>query len=336
MRSPQLYKTTALTLACFCVPLVNAGARYGKKAGKSHQGSIRRNPGERSYGKGKGGVKDSRGGGAGKTSRSARGSRGRGKSYNPYNRSPSLVSSETLSSTATGEVEDRIEYDAVQKHLNALADSVGSDDPSEIEAQSRANPGDMGFRFQKIECDSENDGIFPLVADDYPMGGRKADFIRENCYAWSVLKDDDYELHGVDVEYVYIENYLGWPKHCGEEGFWEEFEHVVDVQIQRKAGVPFDQILSMPMPRIWEGHTTDQIAENVHNEYPVEHQSDHLKYIWHDKVHLDYEITPWRSKRDFIGYEVRLAEILSWGVSVVSAINFKVKWIAGRARPEVS
>ena len=52
-------------------------------------------------------------------------------------------------------------------------------------------------------------------------------------------------------------------------------------------------------------------------------------------LEIDHTCTPFRSKYDFIGEQVRLSTLNTWSIGVVSAVNFYAKHHVGRARPEV-
>mmetsp|Transcript_19647 Transcript_19647/g.32597 ORF Transcript_19647/g.32597 Transcript_19647/m.32597 type:complete len:208 (-) Transcript_19647:123-746(-) len=49
---------------------------------------------------------------------------------------------------------------------------------------------------------------------------------------------------------------------------------------------------------------------------------------------MDRTIVPSKDYVDFLRYEVALAEINTWAISMIGPYNFAIKWHVGRARPE--
>lgn len=49
---------------------------------------------------------------------------------------------------------------------------------------------------------------------------------------------------------------------------------------------------------------------------------------------MDRTIVPSKDYVDFLRYEVTLAEINTWAISMIGPYNFGFKWAGGRARPE--
>lgn len=201
--------------------------------------------------------------------------------------------------------------------------------------EPQTEAGDLGVRFNKIPFpNGAPPGFFPLSERDYPVRGDIADILQEQSLGASIVTTRDFELHG-DRPEDYIQKIGGLPSMPNsnpEHPFWKELEEVVDAQLDRLGGVNPTAI--MTLPALWEGFNIEQVADAVHDEYPGYWQAELLKNLWAEGVSIDYEILPFRSRLDFIGLQVRLADLNTWAIGIVSAPNFCLKWSAGRARPE--
>lgn len=209
--------------------------------------------------------------------------------------------------------------------------------PTFEETEADIIPRDLGYRFSKTECDSSHvpDNMFPLTSEDFPLtiGGDVTHTLKHYCEAWSIMTVDDYELRNVNMDAVARE--LGErPSHPGEEHYWNELEEVIRVQISRRLGEPLSSITDAPLPDTWENFTPEDCADAVHNEFPGSHHQKLIERFVNEGVDHDYDVVPFRSKSDFVGHEVRMADLLTWAIGVTGPINFRTKWVHGRIRPE--
>jgi hypothetical protein len=109
---------------------------------------------------------------------------------------------------------------------------------------------------------------------------------------------------------------------------------VLDIQEDRRSSTasPADLIL---LPDIWTGKSLDDVAEAVHGEHPASHPLELVKTFFDQQdLQIDYDILPFRSQRDFVGLEVRMADMMTWAFAAVAPTNFLMKWSVGRPRPE--
>lgn len=166
-----------------------------------------------------------------------------------------------------------------------------------------------------------------LPFTSYPLSDSLGQLIKTDSVAATPNTASD--LPDVDAASL-IAAVGGYPPFPGEELFWEEMTEVVDIQLARRAGAdsPF------PLPAVWDGKSIDDVAEAVNDEYPGFWQQRLLETFWGEGLSLDYNIIPFHSNNDFIGRVVRLAELNTWSVSLVSNPNFLLKWTVGKLRPE--
>ena len=197
-------------------------------------------------------------------------------------------------------------------------------------------PGDLDVRFNKIPCNNPPDGLFPLKAEDYPISDETANILKNQSEGVSIVKDDDYELYGVHApDYIDLIGGLpSMPNSRANHDFWDEFRHVVLVQVARRNCLPANPNNLTRFPDLWNSFDIHEIAEAVHDEYPGYHQGKLLEWLWSQGVKIDYDILPFRSKSDFVGNQVRLAELNTWAIGAVAPTNFCIKWFVGRPRPE--
>jgi hypothetical protein len=179
---------------------------------------------------------------------------------------------------------------------------------------------DLLIRFSKIvfpDDASLYDLVLPLSPIDYPIRGVLADTLKRQSIAHSVITQDDFEVRNVSLSH-YIQAIGGMPSFPSSNSsaeFWNEFTEVMDIRQDRLDGVNATDL--MELPAIWSGYTLDQVADAVHDEYPASHHVELLKTFFGQGLELDYNILPFRSQRDFIGLEVRMADLLTWAFSVV-------------------
>jgi hypothetical protein len=108
---------------------------------------------------------------------------------------------------------------------------------------------------------------------------------------------------------------------------------VLEIQEARISGTVTPADL-MVFPDIWTGKSLDDVVDAVHDEYPASHHVELMKTFFGQGLELDYNILPFRSNRDFIGLEVRMADLVTWAFAAVAPTNFLMKWSVGRPRPE--
>jgi hypothetical protein len=82
------------------------------------------------------------------------------------------------------------------------------------------------------------------------------------------------------------------------------------------------------LPDIWTGKSVDEVAEAVHGEYPASHHVELVKTFLGQEFVIDINILPFRSKRDFIGLEVRLADMMTWAFAAVVSTSMN-GWMDG-------
>jgi hypothetical protein len=148
-----------------------------------------------------------------------------------------------------------------------------------------------------------------------------ADTLKLESIAHSVMTSDDFEVNNVDLAgYIQaIGGYPSFPSSDSSADFWVEFMQVLKIQQYRRSGdvTPAD---IMVLPNIWKGKSLDEVADAVHDEYPSSHHVDLVKSFFGEGLKIDYNILPFRSKRDFVGLEVRMADMVTWAfAAVVSA-----------------
>jgi hypothetical protein len=112
---------------------------------------------------------------------------------------------------------------------------------------------------------------------------------------------------------------LSFPSSNSSAGFWDDFMEVLEIQEDRLAGDVATADL-MVLPDIWAGKNLTAVADAVHDEYPASHHVELMKTFFGQGLTIDYNILPFRSQRDFIGLEVRMADLVTWAfAAVVSA-----------------
>lgn len=196
----------------------------------------------------------------------------------------------------------------------------------------------LNIRFNKIPPSPDSSysrNIFPLYAKDYPISKETALILRTETLGDSIVIADDYELYGVDAD-DYIAKVGGRPSMPASDPnheFWDELRHVVHVQLARRSNA--DPALLNRWPNLWSDFDIHDCAEAVHNEFPGTHPQELIKWILASgEIEMDYDIIPFRSKRDFVGLQLRLSELNTWAVGSVGATCFYMKWAVGRPRPE--
>lgn len=212
----------------------------------------------------------------------------------------SLLLSQLLNSSTTRSNTDN-QPDATQNKQ-----STGSD---------KADNQEKPFRFIKNNGPDVN---FPLTAD-------KLESLKNTNAVSPTLKTDSRVV--LDPN-----DFVPRPTNPSDEGFWDEFEQVVDMQITRRSGALAAS--EMDLPNIFSGMSMEEAAEAVHTDFPSKWPTELTKYLLADGAQMDSDIVPQRTEDDFVNRHVMLAELIGWAVSTVSPTTFAAKWEHGRARPE--
>jgi PAP2 superfamily len=204
------------------------------------------------------------------------------------------------------------------------------------------NNGDLGVRFNKFDFTSET-GMPPdhwarLTLEDYPIQGGKAQVLKRETSAGSVVTEEDhqfnYDCRQSAHEYILASGgYPTMPNSNPDHEFWAEFDEVVDWQLFRRLNA--DPNTLFRLPDLWKDWSISQVSESVHDEYPGSLQATFTEWLVKDKtLKLDQSIVPFRSQSDFLGKVVRSSFLNSWAVAEVGPITFFAKWAVGRPRPE--
>ena len=195
--------------------------------------------------------------------------------------------------------------------------------------------GDLGVRFSKFALINDPGASLTLEPEDYPMRGDLATMLKNDTNAVSVMTSDDPEVADSNTFDDYIRDVGGAPTFPNDDPnheFWDDFGVVVQAQVDRRAGKNLTDV--MIIPELWKTYNIDEIAENVHDEYPGLWQSLFLESLFAEGVALDYDVLPFRSRADFVGGLVRMSELNTWAIGNISPTNFLAKWSYGRPRPE--
>ncbi|MDP7039603.1 MAG: hypothetical protein QGI45_10630 [Myxococcota bacterium] len=136
----------------------------------------------------------------------------------------------------------------------------------------------------------------------------------------------------VDPRVCVQPDFLPKPTHPGDQGFWQEFEQIIDFQIARRNDAdPGDFV---DLPKIFADFDIHQAAEAVRADFPTHWPTALTQQFLSEGAKIDPSIIPPRSQDDFVNGPVLLARMIGWAVSEVSPSAFACKWKEGRARPE--
>lgn len=228
---------------------------------------------------------------------------------------------------------DRVEGKTGVKCVKELLENEVESGHEEDEAPSNDDYRDLGIRFNKFGRYHKNSTVAlpKLTAPDFPLQGATAEVLREHSNAVSVTLDNEFELQSMEMT-SYIKAMGGRPTMPGEIGFWNDLEEVIDMQLLRlQGGDPAELTV---WPKHWKDLSMTDIAEAVHDEYPGSLQSEYFTKLWKAKVPIDYDVLPKRCNNDFIGDQIRVVDLNTWAIRVVSPFSFCIKWAIGRPRPE--
>lgn len=175
------------------------------------------------------------------------------------------------------------------------------------------------FSFQK------HDG--PQVT--FPLDVKELEGLRNSNAVSPILVDDPRVV--VTPEELFA---LGIPEPTlpGDEGFWEEFEAVLDFQLARKKGEQKAEDC-FDLPRIFEGYSMEEAAQAVRADFPSHFPSLLVQQFLQEGAKVDPKLIP-QTGNDFVRGPVLLSQLVGWAVSKVSPSAFAAKWHEGRPRPE--
>jgi len=234
----------------------------------------------------------------------------------------------------------------VQFSLNEIAFKKfglidGGDQEAYNNAIREANGGDV--------IPDETD---PLARDAYPLQPSVARVLRKESNGDAIVLPGDIQLPRPDNQYdpdpSRPEYWNLEPILPGNPDFLKELHEVVKLQIARREGQDPAMFYRFPdvmtegrvdyMRNIGDADnyelSLEDIANAVKNEYPVSIQQTFLRGMFQDLPAILNLGQPFRSARDFIGMQVRIARINAWSFEVVAPVNFMLKWNYGMSRPE--
>lgn len=181
--------------------------------------------------------------------------------------------------------------------------------------------------YSKIEFLDKNLAVSLLPVEDYPLDDTLGEILKTQSLAVSPTTASD--LPDIDANEL-IEILGGLPALPGEKKFWDELMQVALIQGQRSYNGP----PPFRLPTIWKGFSCDAVAEAVHDEYPGYWHQKLLQSVWSEGLAMDNSIIPFHSVVDFVGNQIRLADLNTWAIGAVCPPNFLLKWTVGRLRPE--
>lgn len=211
---------------------------------------------------------------------------------------------------------------------------------------------DLDFRFNKFQFMDEDNKEFlpdfmPLKAINYPIRGNIAATLKNQSNAVSVLCDGDPALepnHRIKI-HRYLDAIGGLPtmprnpnstNHVDKDDdeFWNEFRQVTQLQVGRRNNMQPGTILRAPDLWLTTRNDIHAVAEAVHLDYPGSLQVELIQWLWSQDLKMDHDIVGFRSNADFVGLQIAMADLNTWAIGAVAPMNFYLKWIAGRPRPE--
>jgi hypothetical protein len=179
-------------------------------------------------------------------------------------------------------------------------------------ADSVVMPGDFELKGKKPKNDNQ------------PRQGQRQGQGRGNDQVRDPLYDPQYWLEN--------DEFTNRPIYPGEDLFWDELRNVIQVQLKRRNGE--DPASINRWPDQWADKDLEDIASAVSGEYPAFHQQTFIESMFLKGIELYDGIDPFRSHVDFVGKQVRIADINTWAFHAVAAVNFMLKWHVGMTRPE--
>ena len=181
-----------------------------------------------------------------------------------------------------------------------------------------------------------------LGASKYPATSRLSKFLVSTT-AVSVVTEKDCEYLNILSESTMvelIEGIGGLPSHAPEQKYWIELEEVVSLQKLRisKGHLRADEVIPwFPLPNLWKDYSMNAVAEVVRADFPGNLNVQLIQELLSsdDSLQVDNDLINKRCNGQFLHTQVMLADMNTWSVGLVAPVNFRAKWYAGRARPEV-
>ena len=180
----------------------------------------------------------------------------------------------------------------------------------------------------------------------FPLDQTDADFLRQNSRSISVSLPDDECSAKTDFAQIKTDlSAVGLypPTYPEDDGFWDEFEVVVNAMKHLKTyqkNPCMTDPLPLVMPRVtdqWKGFSIVDVAEAVHDEFPGIYHTQMIE-SWLESGGLAFsnDAIPRLSQTapDFNRGPIMLADMIGRGVRLVGPCNFCLKWEAGMPRPE--
>ncbi|KAG7370516.1 hypothetical protein IV203_019086 [Nitzschia inconspicua] len=223
--------------------------------------------------------------------------------------------------------------------------SLTKDDPSKSTSIQRRSldeirfnkcpPADPSFHTEsKDYVPGVHKGIYPLLPVDYPLPAAKAAVLKTQTLGDSVIVPGDHQLFGaLPDEWLSRVKPPTYPQADPNAPFWRELRSVIRSQKKRRSSDPPSDLSRWP--DTWSSFDLEDIAAAVDAEYPASLQQSLIMQTFADGgFQMDKSIVEFRSVRDFIGNQVRIAALNTWAFDVVAPISFMLKWHTGVPRPE--
>lgn len=228
----------------------------------------------------------------------------------------------------------------------AFIDGDDSDREAYNDAIREANGGDV------IPDDTD-----PLPHDAYPLKPSVAEVLVKESDGDAIVLPGDVQLPRADDPYgpdpSRPEYWNQAPIFPEDPRFLKELHEVVKLQIARNKGTTPEEFYRFPdimidgkvdyMRNIANNDeyelSLEDVANAVKNEYPVSIQQTFIRECFFPPPKDTRSIIlnlgqPIRNAKDFIGVQVRIAEINAWTFAKVAPVNFMLKWHYGMPRPE--
>lgn len=165
---------------------------------------------------------------------------------------------------------------------------------------------------------------------DFPLDAKELNALRTSNAVSPILPSDPRVV--VTPDQMFEQMGIPKPTRPGDEGFWDEFEKILDLQIARE-----DKQLGpeqfFDLPKIFEGFSMEEAAQAVRADFPSHFPSVLVQQFLQEGAKVDPNVIP-QTGSDFVRGPVLLSQLIGWSVSKVSPSAFAAKWNQGRPRPE--
>lgn len=243
---------------------------------------------------------------------------------------------------------------------------------SSVLSLSAGKGEDLGMRFEKFPLTKKGEKQnVSLGGISFPLDAKEAKRLKKYTEADAVTTFEDLTFLSPMFSPTrselgkYLEEFE--PLYPGQTGFWEQFQKVVDAQVERReqnnSGARLNDDSDNNLykwPNLWLDRSTsklnvwndnsnrnlnlDDVAQSVKGEFSNYHQQDAVtqaidKMVNGEKKRDEFlDLGQFRDgiipERDFIDFQVRAAVINAWSLGVVARTNFYLKWYYGVPRPE--